>query len=81
MSRVISPATGRTYGLTRVARVWHLSRAMVYRHRAPAGAAAPASLVRRGPVGACSDTELLAVWGSAPNPRPDPRLAPAWRGL
>jgi transposase InsO family protein len=59
MSQAVSLATGRTYGLTRVARVWHLSRATVYRHRAPAGAAAPASPVRRGPVGACSDAELL----------------------
>src|SRR4051812_16605218 len=59
MSQIISPTTGRAYGLARVARVWHLSRATVYRHRATAGAAAPASPARRGPVGACSDAELL----------------------
>ncbi len=59
MSQVLSPATDRPYGLARVARVWRLSRATVYRHRALAGAAAPASPVRRGPVGACSDAALL----------------------
>jgi transposase InsO family protein len=59
VSQTISPGTGRAYGLARVARVWHLSRATVYRHRALAGAAVPASPVRRGPVGACSDAALL----------------------
>jgi transposase InsO family protein len=50
---------GRRYGLARVARVWRLSRATVYRRRAAAGAAAPARPLRRGPVGACSDAALL----------------------
>jgi len=59
VSRALSPATGRAYGLARVARVWRLSRATLYRHRATAAAAAPACPVRRGPVGACSDAELL----------------------
>ena len=59
MSQTISPGTGRAYGLARVARVWRLSRATLYRHRATAAAAAPACPVRRGPVGACSDAELL----------------------
>ena len=59
MSQTISPTTGRAYGLARVARVWHLSRATVYRHRAPDDAAAPPRPARRGPVGACSDAELL----------------------
>ena len=59
MSRTVSPATGRAYGLARVARVWRLSRATVYRHRAPDGAAAPSGPVRRGPVGACPDAELV----------------------
>ena len=66
MSRTVSPATGRAYGLAKVARVWHLSRATVYRHRATAAAAAPPRPARRGPVGACSDAELVAVWGTAP---------------
>ena len=59
MSRAISPATGRAYGLARVARVWRLSRATVYRHRAAPDPAAPAGPTRRGPVGACSDAALL----------------------
>ena len=59
MSQAVSPATGRTYGLARVARVWHLSRTTVYRHRAAPAAATPTDPVRRGPVGACSDAELL----------------------
>jgi putative transposase len=56
MSQTLSPATGLRYGLARVARVWRLSRATLYRHRAAEGAAAPG---RRGPVGACSDAELV----------------------
>ncbi len=59
MSQALSPATGRCYGLARVARVWQLSRATVYRHRAAAGAAAPAGPARPGPIGACSDAELV----------------------
>ena len=59
MSQALSPAMGRRYGLARVARVWRLSRATVYRRRATAGAAAPARPLRRGPVGACSDAALL----------------------
>jgi transposase InsO family protein len=59
MSQAVSPATGRTYGLARVARVWQLSRATVYRHRAAASSEAPPHPARRGPVGACSDAELL----------------------
>jgi putative transposase len=60
VSEAISPATGRAYGLARVTRVWRLSRATVYRHRATASAEAPPRPARRGPVGACSDAELLA---------------------
>ena len=58
MSQAVSPATGCAYGLARVARVWRLSRATVYRHRGAAGAEAPARPTRRGPVGACPDAEL-----------------------
>ena len=36
MSQAVSPAAGRAYGLARVTRVWHLSRATVYRN-CPAG--------------------------------------------
>ena len=59
MSRAVSPATSRAYGLARVARVWCISRATVYRHRAVPGPMAPADPARRGPVGACSDAALL----------------------
>ena len=59
MSGAVSPATGRAYGLARVARVWRLSRATLYRHRATDGAAAPSRPARSGPVGACSDAALL----------------------
>jgi putative transposase len=59
VSRAISPATSHAYGLARVARVWHLSRATVYSHRAAPDPAASAGWTRRGPVGACSDTVLL----------------------
>ena len=59
MSGAVSPTTGRAYGLARVARVWRLSRATVYRHRAAPDPAALAGPTRRGPVGASSDAELL----------------------
>ena len=59
MSQAFSPATSRRYGLARVARVWCISRATVYRCRAPVGIAAPPRPARRGPVGACSDAELV----------------------
>jgi putative transposase len=59
VSQAFSPATSRRYGLARVARVWCISRATVYRCRAPVGIAAPPRPARRGPVGACSDAELV----------------------
>jgi putative transposase len=59
MSQAVSLATGRRYGMARVARVWHLSRATVYRHRVAASAEPPPCPARRGPLGACSDAELL----------------------
>jgi putative transposase len=33
MSRALSPSISRRYGLARVARVWNVSRAGVYRFR------------------------------------------------
>jgi putative transposase len=59
MSGTLSPGTGRAYGLARVTQVWRLSRATVYRHRTTASAEPPPCPARRGPVGACSDAELL----------------------
>ena len=56
MSRTVSPAAGRRYGLARVARVWGIARATVYRRRR----AAPELPRRRpGPVGPMPDAELL----------------------
>jgi putative transposase len=57
MSATRSPSTGRPYGLARVARVWRVCRATVYRHRRP-------TLPRRGrpgPIGAMSDSDLVAA--------------------
>jgi putative transposase len=59
VSQALSPVTSRRYGLARVARVWCISRATVYRCRAPVGIAAPPRPARRGPVGACSDAALI----------------------
>jgi putative transposase len=58
MSRQVSPASGKPYGLAAVCRVWRLARSGVYRHRAPA---LPQSPQRHGPIGAMADAELLAA--------------------
>jgi putative transposase len=55
MSRRASPSTGRVYGLQRVARLWGLSRATVYRHRRPDHG----ERRRPGPLGAMSDEALV----------------------
>jgi putative transposase len=56
MSRVISPVTGKPYGLAAVCRVWRLARSGVYRYLS---AAPPAQ--RRGPLGAMSDEALTTA--------------------
>ena len=58
MSAVISISTGKSYGVSRVCRVWGLSRASVYRDLQPASPAPP---VRRrpGPQGPMPDAELV----------------------
>ena len=43
MSRVISPVTGKPYGLAAVCRVWRLARSGVYRHLSPGGGASGAA--------------------------------------
>jgi putative transposase len=57
MSRQVSPATERVYGLERVTRVWGVSRATVYRHRRPAAG----TRGRPGPLGAMADETLVAA--------------------
>ena len=68
MSRALSPSFARCYGLARVARVWKISRASVYRSRKETP---PNTITRRpGPVGACSDAPanrcLPPSWGGLP---------------
>lgn len=57
-----SPSCQRRYGTARVCRIWGVSRATLYRGRAAACAANGARPARRrGPLGACSDTDLLTA--------------------
>ena len=56
MSRRVSPATNRVYGLQRVTRVWSVSRATIYRHRRRSEAS---ERRRPGPLGAMADEELV----------------------
>ena len=55
MSCRVSPSTNRTYGLQRVARIWGVSRATVYRHRCPSAG----ERRRPGPIGAMADEDLV----------------------
>src|ERR1700745_4411094 len=56
MSQIRSPSLARCYGKVRVARVWKISRASVYRSLKET---TPNTIAGRpGPVGACSDAEL-----------------------
>ena len=57
MSRQVSPATERAYGLERVTRLWGVSRATVYRHRRPAAV----TRKKPGPLGAMTDEALVAA--------------------
>ena len=56
MSQTLSPSLARGYGMSRVTRVWKISRASVYRSLKEMP---PNTIARRpGPVGACSDADL-----------------------
>jgi putative transposase len=55
MSQATSPSTGQPYGLARVCRVWGVARSTVYWQRH----ASSAPRARRGPVGPCTDDELV----------------------
>lgn len=55
MSQAASPSTGNPYGLARVCRVWGVARSSVYWHRH----ALTEPGTRRGPVGPCTDDELV----------------------
>jgi len=59
VSRVISPVTGKPYGLAAVCRVWRLARSGIYRHQLPPPDAPPPR--RRGPLGAMSDDDLTTA--------------------
>lgn len=65
MSHVISPVTGKPYGLAAVCRVWRLARSGVYRHQST-----PPTRQRPGPLGAMPDdaltTEIRAVLAASP---------------
>ena len=73
MSQTLSPSSARCYGLARVARVWSVSRASVYRSLKETP---PNTIARRpGPVGACSDSELADAAGdSVRNKKPSPEI-------
>ena len=58
MSAVISISTGKSYGVSRVCRVWGLSRASVYRNLQPVPSELPMRR-RPGPQGSMSDADLV----------------------
>ena len=66
MSQATSPSTGIRYGLARVCRVWGLARSTVYGRRREARATGR----RPGPLGACTDEDLVGrmrtVWQASP---------------
>ena len=54
MSRMLSPSSGKPYGLARVCRIWRRARTSVYRHRHPEPARQ-----RPSPAGPMPDVALL----------------------
>lgn len=59
MSRAHSISTRRPFGMSRVCRIWGVSRATLYRFGAVEAATSVRTPKRRGPTGGCSDAELL----------------------
>ena len=57
MSQETSPSSGRAYGLARVARVWGVPRATLYRQRH----VSPTAPRRRGPIGPMPDEALVGA--------------------
>jgi putative transposase len=58
MSRQVSPSTDKVYGLQRVARLWGVARATLYRHRRPTRMV---GRERPGPLGAMADDDLVVA--------------------
>ena len=61
MMRTTSASVQRRYPLATICRLWGLSRATLYRHRAATAANEPRPPGRRGPRGAANDADLLAA--------------------
>ena len=61
MTRATSPFLQRPYGTARVCRIWGVSRATLSCCRNAEAASDTNPPRRRGPVGACGDTDLLAA--------------------
>ena len=59
MSQLTSPATTKRYSTSRICRVWKLSRSNVYSFRTRQDGSDRPENRRRGPLGPCSDTELV----------------------
>jgi hypothetical protein len=81
MSQNRSPSLARCYGMVRVARVWKIPRASVYRSRKEMPS--NTSGRRPGPGGACSDAELAELGRGTGRAYPPAhrRLPPSRRGL
>ncbi len=62
MAAVISPATGRRYGIAQVCRIWDVPRSSFYADRRRADTTTtPVSVRRRGPKPVVSDDTLLVA--------------------
>jgi hypothetical protein len=61
VGQAVSPSTGRRYGLARVCRTWDLPRSTLYfgRHQRTIPVEQRPEFKRRGPLGPCSDEELV----------------------